>query len=137
MWDELKNIITAIDWKQFHFLRPNALYLFIPVGVIVLLLLAGNREQRKWKRIIEPALRPFMFSKASLWAIILPLLLFIIGSSFTILGLAGPTWKKKNIPGEKIQAVVLIALDMSRSMLATDMQPNRLERAKFKISDFL
>ncbi|HEY6977287.1 MAG TPA: VWA domain-containing protein [Chitinophagaceae bacterium] len=137
MWDDLKNIITTIDWKQFHFLRPNALYLFIPVGVIVLLLLAGNREQRKWKHIIQPALRPFMFSKASVWAILLPLLLFIIGSSFAIIGLAGPTWKKKNIPGEKIQAVALIALDLSRSMLATDIQPNRLERAKFKISDFL
>ncbi|MFT3823723.1 MAG: VWA domain-containing protein [Chitinophagaceae bacterium] len=68
---------------------------------------------------------------------ILPLLFFILGSGICILALAGPSWKKKEVPGEKIQAVVLIALDLSRSMLATDIEPNRLERAKFKIADFL
>ncbi|HSY62545.1 MAG TPA: VWA domain-containing protein, partial [Cytophaga sp.] len=41
------------------------------------------------------------------------------------------------IPGQKVQAVVLIALDLSQSMLAKDIQPSRLERAKFKIADFL
>lgn len=137
MWNELKHIITTINWEQFHFLRPKALYLFIPLFVIVVLLAIGNRERKKWKNIVQPVLRPFMFSKGSVWAIILPLLLFVIGSSFTILGLAGPAWDKKKLPGEKIQAVVLIALDLSKSMTATDIQPSRLERAKFKISDFL
>ena len=41
-WDDLKNIITHIDWKQFHFLRPKVLYLFVPLGLIVLLLIIGN-----------------------------------------------------------------------------------------------
>lgn len=27
-WAELKNIITKIDWKEFHFIRPWALYLY-------------------------------------------------------------------------------------------------------------
>jgi len=137
MWKELKHIITSIDWEQFHWLRPRALYLFIPVVIIALLLILGNRERKKWKKIIQPALRPFMFTKGSTMALLLPLLLFIAGSIIAILALAGPTWKKKKIPGQKIEAVVLIALDLSRSMLATDIQPNRLERAKFKISDFL
>jgi Ca-activated chloride channel family protein len=136
-WDKLKNIITHIDWKAFHFLRPAALYLFIPLGVIVLLLIIGNKEHRKWKASIAKPLRPFMFSKSSRWVIILPILLFIIGLSAMIIGLAGPAWKKKEIPGQKIQAVVLIALDLSRSMMAKDIEPNRTERAKFKISDFL
>ena len=78
-----------------------------------------------------------MFTKGSIWAIVLPLILFVIGSSFVIGGLAGPTWKKKQLPKEKIQAVVLIALDLSKSMLAEDIQPSRIERAKFKIIDFL
>ncbi|HEX5153962.1 MAG TPA: VWA domain-containing protein [Parafilimonas sp.] len=134
---QLKDIITHIDWQQFHFLRPKALYLFIPLAVIVLLLLLGNKERRKWKTMIDASLRKYMFTRGSRWAIILPLLAFIIAMSCVILGVAGPTWKKKDIPGEKIQAVVLIALDLSRSMLAEDIQPDRLERAKFKISDFL
>ncbi|HEY4323452.1 MAG TPA: VWA domain-containing protein [Mucilaginibacter sp.] len=136
-WDKLKNILTHIDWKAFHFLRPIALYLFIPLAVIVLLLIIGNKEHRKWKASVTKPLRPFMFSKSSSWAIILPIVLFIIGVSAMIIGLAGPAWKKKEIPGQKIQAVVLIALDLSRSMTAKDIEPNRTERAKFKIVDFL
>ena len=137
MWEEIRNSISNFDWTQFHFLRPKALYLFIPLVMIIILLILGNKEKRKWKKIINPSLRPYMFTKGSIWAIVLPLILFVIGSSFVIGGLAGPTWKKKQLPKEKIQAVVLIALDLSKSMLAEDIQPSRLERAKFKIIDFL
>jgi Ca-activated chloride channel family protein len=136
-WHELKDIITHIDWKEFHFLRFGALYLFVPLAFIVLLLIISNKERRKWKTMIAEPLRPYMFSKGSHWAIIMPMLLFIIGVSCMIIGLAGPTWKKKEIPGQKVQAVVLIALDLSKSMMAKDVDPNRIERAKFKIIDFL
>ncbi|HVY73958.1 MAG TPA: VWA domain-containing protein, partial [Puia sp.] len=136
-WSELKHIITQIDWQQFHFLRPKALLLFYVLLAIVLLLILANRERKKWKHSIAPALRPFMFSRGSSWALVFPLLLFVLGMSCAIIGLAGPTWKKVDIPGEKVQAVVLIALDLSRSMDAKDIQPSRLERAKFKISDLL
>ncbi|MFL9483692.1 vWA domain-containing protein [Chitinophagaceae bacterium LWZ2-11] len=137
MFEKLKDIITHVDWKQLHFLRPDAFYLFIPLGVIALLLIVGNKEKKKWKKLIAPALRPFMFTKSSGLSILLPILLFIIGMSCVIVGLAGPTWKKKDIPGQKIQAVVLIAIDLSKSMTAKDIEPSRLERAKFKLSDFL
>lgn len=137
MIEELKHIIAHIDWGQFHFLRSKALYLFIPLGVIVLLLIISNRERKKWKTLVSPALRPYMFTHGSWSAIILPLAAFIVGMSCVIIGLAGPTWEKKKIPGQKIQAVVLIALDLSKSMEAKDIQPNRLERGKFKINDFL
>lgn len=136
-WHDLKNIITHIDWKEFHFLRFRALYLFVPLAVITLLLIISNRERRKWKTMVAAPLRQYMFSKGSHWAIVMPILLFVIGISCMIIGLAGPTWKKKEIPGQKIQAVVLIALDLSKSMMAKDVDPNRIERAKFKIIDFL
>ncbi len=134
---EIIQHISSIDWNAFHFLRPQALWLFVPLGVILLILLLGNREQKKWRKVIAPALRPFMFSKGNPWAIILPLLLMLIAMSCMILGLAGPTWNKRSIPGEKIPSVVLISLDLSKSMLATDVQPSRLERAKMKIADFV
>lgn len=136
-WRELNDTISSFDWQLFHFLRPKALYLFAPLAVIVLLLIVSNRDKKKWKGIVEEHLRPFMFSKSSRWAILLPLLLFITATTLGILALSGPTWKRKTVPGESIQAVVLIAIDLSGSMLASDIQPNRLDRAKFKISDFL
>lgn len=130
-------MIHDFNWEQFHFLRPGALYIFIPAFFIVLLLLIGNKDRKKWKALIAPALQPFLFTKSSKTAILLPLLAFAFGISCMIIALAGPTWKNKEIPGEKINAVVMIALDLSKSMLANDLQPTRLERAKYKTRDFL
>lgn len=126
-----------INWEQFHFLRPAALYLFIPLVVVVLMLILGNREKKRWKQMIAPVLRPYLFTKSNARAIILPLLSFALVLALVILAIAGPTWKKITIPGQRVQAVVLILLDLSKSMLAEDIPPNRLERAKLKISDFL
>lgn len=134
---QLKEILDRIDWAAFHFLRPRALHLFwLLLGVTVILLL-GNRDKNKWKSTIAPALRPYMFTGSSKLAIILPLLAFLAAASCVIIGMSGPTWRKKQVPGEKVQAVVLLAVDVSASMLARDIQPNRLERAKFKLADFL
>ncbi len=134
---EFIQILESFNIHAFHFLRPWALWLFIPLLLVVAILLLSNREQKKWKHIIAQALRPFMFSGGNPKAIIFPLLLMVVSLSCMILALAGPTWKKRNIPEEKIPAVVLISLDLSKSMLATDIQPSRLERAKLKIDDFL
>ncbi len=135
--NELKNIITGINWEEFHFLRPQAFYLFFPLILIFILLLIGNKSNAKWKNIIAPHLRTYMFSKGNWWAMALPLITFALGSAISILAVAGPTWSKAKIPGQRVHAVTLIALDLSSSMLAKDIQPSRLERAKLKIDDFL
>ena len=83
--------IHNINREEFHFLRPDALYLFIPLAFIFILLLVGNKSNNKWQKLIAPHLRPFMFSKGSPWAIMWPLLSFVIASSLSILGVAGPT----------------------------------------------
>ncbi len=137
MFKNLIQTLSSFDWEMFRFLRPNALWLFVALAAAGIILLLGNRERSKWKQIIAPALRPFMFSRGSRSAIVWPLTLMIVGMSCMILALAGPAWKKRDIPGEKIPAVVMIALDLSKSMLATDIQPTRLDRAKLKIVDFL
>jgi Ca-activated chloride channel family protein len=130
-------MVSSFDPVLFHWLRPAALWLFVPLSLVALLLWLGNRERRKWRQIVPAVLRPYLFTRGSRTAILFPLLLFVAGMSIGILALAGPTWKMKEKPAQKIQTVVLVALDVSQSMLATDIQPNRLQRAKFKLNDFL
>src|SRR5256885_8785768 len=53
------------------------------------------------------------------------------------LGLARPQWGEQQEAGQALGEDVVFILDCSRSMLATDITPNRLQRAKLAILDFM
>ncbi|WP_018402945.1 VWA domain-containing protein [Marinobacter gelidimuriae] len=53
------------------------------------------------------------------------------------LALAGPVWRQAPSPAAPPASSLVIVLDLSLSMLATDVQPNRLTLAKRKIRDIL
>lgn len=129
--------IGQFNAEAFHFLRPVFLWAFIPVVLVALLILVSRREDNKWKKVIAPALRPFMFTREKRSGFLYPLLVYLLIMSAGILATAGPTWTREEVPGSKSEAVLVIALDVSHSMLAGDVQPNRLERAKFKIRDLM
>lgn len=126
-----------IDWNQFHFLRPKLLWLLLPLVIILILSIVNSKEDVKWKKVIAPHLRPFVIKKGSesLKKWMQFALVLILG--IATVGAAGPTWKMSEIPDKKLETPLVIALDLSQSMMATDIQPNRLERAKFKIKDLL
>jgi len=54
-----------------------------------------------------------------------------------VLTLAGPTWKRQETPFVQDEAPLVVALDLSQSMDAIDVQPTRLQRAQQKVRDFL
>jgi Ca-activated chloride channel family protein len=51
------------------------------------------------------------------------------------LALAGPTWKQKPVPVWQPQVPLVILFDVSRSMDATDLKPDRIRRARYKLQD--
>ena len=53
------------------------------------------------------------------------------------LALAGPSWNKIPLPIHKQQTPLVILLDLSPSMWAEDVKPNRLTRARLKLIDLL
>ena len=59
------NDFLHIDWDKFHFLRPEFLWLFVPLAVLLIISLLGGREDIKWKKVIAPHLRPYMIKKGS------------------------------------------------------------------------
>jgi len=63
--------------------------------------------------------------------------LFILAVVLLIVGLAGPQWGARAVMLQRRGLDIVVALDVSRSMLAADVKPNRLERAKREISAIL
>ncbi len=55
----------------------------------------------------------------------------------SILALAGPSWQKLPDSSFSARDARVIVLDLSRSMLAQDLRPNRLKRARFRLADLL
>ena len=129
--------VLNIDWNEFHFLRPKFLWLLLPLAFLLIVGLIVVREQVRWKRHIAVHLRPFVIKKGSETAKRWMQLSTFLALSFAVLALAGPSWEKFEQPERILETPMVILLDLSQSMMASDLQPNRLERAKFKISDLI
>jgi Ca-activated chloride channel homolog len=63
--------------------------------------------------------------------------LLLVGVLFVALALTGPQFGAKLAMAQRKGVDVVVALDLSRSMLAEDVRPNRLERAKYQIRELL
>ena len=63
--------------------------------------------------------------------------LVIIAAIFIVISLARPAWNPKPRTVERRGRDIMFVLDVSRSMIAEDLAPNRLERAKLAIGDMV
>lgn len=121
----------------FHFLRPGWLYL-LPLAF---LLPWGWRRMRRpsgdWARVCDPhLLRWLSVGQERRRAGIGPWMagLAILAA---ILALAGPSWVKLPDASFTARNARVIALDLSNSMLAEDLRPNRLTQARYRLADLL
>lgn len=119
----------------FRFANPEFLYLLTAVPVIIAVWLLNELRRRKaLSRFGEPGLVRKLIPDMSVIRPPFKIILQVIALSFMSIMLARPQFGSR-IEEVKRQGVeVIIALDVSNSMLASDIQPNRLERAKQAIS---
>ncbi len=120
------------------FAKPVFLYLLLFLPLLFLLLLWAERR-RAWvlARLGEPHLIQQLTSslnrsarrwKSMLWFAALALLLF---------ALARPQWGSRIEQVEQSGLQIMVVLDVSRSMLAQDIQPDRLSRARLEIAEMM
>ncbi len=120
----------------FHFIRPLVL-LALPVLLLIVWHLQRNSSKDDgWAQICDAhlldALKVKSASKGNNWLLFLwPIVIL------ATLATAGPAFRKLPTPVLKNQSALILVLDVSKSMLADDLKPNRLERAKYKIEDIL
>ena len=124
------------DFSQLHLLRPLALLGLIPALIAVALAQWRKRSAGNWEKIINPALLPYLMQgqtskkqRGMLWV--------LLAWMIACLALAGPSWQQLPQPVHKKDAALILIMDLSPSMLAEDVKPSRLERARFKLIDIL
>ena len=122
--------VAMINFAQAQYL---ALILLIPFFFILQALVLKLRRRRIRRFGDEELVRQLMpsYSVSRVWV---KLTLFSIGFFFFVIGLSRPQIGAKLKEHETKGAEIMIALDVSNSMLAEDYSPNRLERAKLAIS---
>ncbi len=117
-----------------RFVHPEAfLLLWLLLPLLAAWLLAGRARRRAAQRFRStPAatdsarnLRPLLAA------------LTLLGFSAVVVAVARPGWEAQDTTVERRGRDVVFVVDVSRSMLAEDLAPNRLERAKLAILDTL
>lgn len=123
---------------MFRFANPEILYLLliIPVLLIFYWVMTGLRK-RALKRFGNPVLLKGLMPDASHSKLFVKFMLSLLAMIALIFAMARPQFGSKLQEVKRKGVEIVIALDVSNSMLAEDIQPNRLEKAKRAISRLL
>jgi Ca-activated chloride channel family protein len=123
---------------MFRFAHNYALYflLLLPLLVFIFILLRSNGK-KAFKKFGDPQLIINLIPEYSKSRPVFKFVLLATALLFLILGIAGPQFGSKLTEVKRKGIEVIIALDVSNSMLSTDIQPSRLERAKQSISKLI
>ena len=120
---------------MFRFEEPTYLYLLLLLPLLMIFFLYSNYKRRKnIRKFGDPILLAQLMPNVSAYRPKIKFgLVFIAIGLFSLL-LARPQFGSKLETVKRKGVEVIIALDISNSMLAQDVQPNRLEKAKRLIS---
>ncbi|MDD2740410.1 MAG: VWA domain-containing protein [Methylomonas lenta] len=122
---------------DFHFLRPWWLLALLPAAALLILLIKNKTNRGDWATVCDTELLPFILQEKPLQTHASDWVTAALAILLSILALAGPTWERLPGPAFRNESALVIALDLSKSMDATDLKPSRISRARYKISDIL
>jgi Ca-activated chloride channel homolog len=128
-----------MNFASFHFAEPRWLWLAAVAPVLLALLHrhAAKARREQLARMASPHFIKELTVSHSPARRRFKQALLLAAFAFAGLALARPQWGGVEADHTWLGEDVVFVLDGSRSMLATDVLPNRLQRAKFSILDFV
>ena len=124
------------DWNALHFLRPEWLWALLALPVILAVALYRQRRSDAWRQAVDAHLLPHLLAAGARRRVRLPLAV-LLGWTLAALAMAGPSWRQQAQPMFQPSAPLLIVLDLSSRITATDLPPSRLLQARAKVGELL
>jgi Ca-activated chloride channel family protein len=119
-----------IEWGA----PQNFFWLWVLPAMAAVFWLSSWRRKRRVQKIGEQALVERLMSSLSFSKRLAKRLLLILAVLLMIVALGQPHFRTKETEVERKGVDVIIAVDVSLSMLAKDITPSRLEKAKLELS---
>ncbi|MFC4729403.1 VWA domain-containing protein [Coralloluteibacterium thermophilus] len=119
------------------FLRPAWLLLLLGLPLLAWLWRRRRQADAAWRDSVDPHLLPHLLDARGGGRRDLPLLLAACVLVLATFALAGPSWRHDSQPLWRPQAALVVALDLSSSMLAEDIAPSRIARVRYKLAELL
>src|SRR6266436_8749132 len=128
-----------MNFSHPHFAEPRWLWLaaLAPVFVLLMHRYAAWARKKQLALFAAPELAIDLVRSHSPAKRALKNLLLVLAVAGTGLALARPQWGETAEVSRALGEDILFLLDCSKSMLATDVRPSRLGRAKYAILDFV
>ncbi|WP_285354522.1 tetratricopeptide repeat protein [Pseudomonas sp. lyk4-R2A-10] len=120
-----------------HWFRPWWLLLLPLLGWLIWQLWHRQKRAGRWQMILPPAFHATLLSGGSGRDSKLPWVALSVAWLLTILALLGPSWERVEQTSQKPADPLVVVLELTPEMLATDSPPTRLEQARRKLFDLL
>ena len=120
-----------------HWLRPFWLLLLPLLGWLLWQLWHRERRSGRWQLLLPAAFQAVLLSGGRARNNRLPWVALGLAWLLALLALLGPSWQRMEQASQKRADPLVVLLELTPAMLATDAAPSRLEQAKRKLLDLL
>jgi Ca-activated chloride channel family protein len=123
-------------WTALHFLRPHWLWALLALPALWALWRLRQRRENVWHHVVDAHLLPHLLEqggkavRGAVW-------MGALGYALAVLALAGPSWRQGEQPLFQSPAPLVIALDLSSAIAASDLPPSRLLQVRAKLATLL
>src|SRR6266436_6534747 len=128
-----------MDFSHPHFAEPRWLWLAVmaPVSLVLLQRYSAQARGKQLAQLASPQFLDRLIRSHSPVRSMIKQVMLVLAVAGIGLAMARPQWGEQTDIGHALGQDILFLLDCSRSMLASDVAPSRLQRAKLAILDFV
>lgn len=120
-----------------HWFRPEWLLVLPLLALLLWKLWHRQKRAGRWQMILPPAFHAALLSGGNGRESKLPWVALGLAWLLAVLALLGPSWQRVEQTSQKPADPLVVLLELTPQMLASDVPPNRLEQARHKLLDLL